>query len=229
MKATAIIVAAGLGKRLGGAIPKQFQNLLGQPLLAHTLSPFEVVQEISEVIVLLPGGWEEHCRREIVEKYGFKKVSKMVSGGKERQDSVYQGLKQVSAQSDLVLVHDGVRPLVTRAMIEASLDVASTYGAAIVAVPLTDTIQRVGSGHIIKETLNREGLWLAQTPQTFRREILLKAFEAAFNDGFCGTDDASVVERAGFEVRVVPGAASNIKVTTPEDLRLAEMLLREGR
>ncbi len=226
MEATAIIVAAGLGKRMGGTIPKQFHDLLGQPLLTHTLLHFESIQEISEIIVLLPEGWEERCRHEIVEKYGFKKISKLISGGKERQDSVYRGLKEASAESELILIHDGVRPLVTRTMIEASLGVASTFGAAVVAIPLADTIKKVVSGHLIKETLSREGLWLAQTPQTFRREILLKAFEAALSNGFYGTDDAALVERAGFEVRVVPGAITNLKVTTPEDFKLAELLLK---
>ncbi len=229
MNVTAIIVAAGLGKRIGQKTPKQFLNLLGQPVLAHTLLPFESVQEISEVIVLLPKGWEEHCRREIIEKYDFKKVSKLISGGKERQDSVYRGLKETSAKSDLIVIHDGVRPLVTKTMIEASLTTASTYGAAVVAVPLADTLKKVVSGHLIKETLKREGLWLAQTPQTFRRDILLKAYDAAFSDGFYGTDDAALMERAGFEVRVVPGAITNLKVTTPEDLRLAEIFLRDSR
>jgi 2-C-methyl-D-erythritol 4-phosphate cytidylyltransferase len=227
MKATAIIVAAGLGKRMGGTTPKQFHNLLGQPLLAHTLLPFESIQEISEIIVLLPGGWEERCRHEIVEKYGFKKISKLISGGKERQDSVYRGLKETSAKSELVLIHDGVRPLVTKVMIEASLGTASAHGAAVVAIPLADTLKKVVSGHLIKETLKREGFWLAQTPQTFRREIILKAFETALSDGFYGTDDSALVERAGFEVRVVPGAVTNLKVTTPEDFKVAELLLRE--
>jgi 2-C-methyl-D-erythritol 4-phosphate cytidylyltransferase len=211
---------------MGGAIPKQFHSLLGQPLLVHTLLPFESVQEIDEIIVLLPVGWKEHCQHEIVEKYGFKKVSKLVTGGKERQDSVYRGLKEASTKSELIVIHDGVRPLVTRAMIEACLDAASIHGAAVVAVPLADTLKKVVSGHLIKETLKREGLWLAQTPQTFRRELLLQAFETALNDGFYGTDDAALVERAGFEVRVVPGAVTNLKVTTPEDLKVAELLLR---
>ncbi len=227
MNVTAIIVAAGLGKRMGEAIPKPFLSLLGRPLLAHTLSPFESVQEISEVIVLLPAGWEERCRHEIIEKYGFKKVSKLLAGGKERQDSVHRGLKETSARSKLIVIHDGARPLVTKAMIEASLDAASTCGAAVVAIPLADTLKKVESDHLIKKTLKRDGLWLAQTPQAFRRKIVLKAYEAAIRDGFYGTDDAALVERAGFEVRVVPGAITNLKVTTPEDLRLAELYLKE--
>jgi 2-C-methyl-D-erythritol 4-phosphate cytidylyltransferase len=227
MNATAIIVAAGLGKRMGESVPKQFLSLLGRPLLAHTLFPFESVQEIREVIVLLPAGWEERCRHEIIEKYGFKKVSKLVAGGKERQDSVYRGLKEASAKSKLIVIHDGARPLVTKAIIEASLDTASTCGSAVVAIPLADTLKRVESDHLIKKTLKRAGLWLAQTPQTFRREIVLKAYEAAIRDGYYGTDDAALVERAGFEVKVVPGAITNLKVTTPEDLRLAELYLKE--
>lgn len=227
MKATAIIVAAGLSKRMGGSIPKQFLSLLGQPLLAHTLIPFESVQEISEVILLIPAGWEEDCRKAIVEKYGFKKVSKLITGGLERQDSVYQGLKEAAARTDLIVIHDGVRPLVTKALIEASINTAATHGAAVAAIPLADTLKQVKSGDFIIETFKRDGLWLAQTPQTFQRKIIQEAYETAFRDHFYGTDDAALVERAGFPVKVVPGSATNLKVTTPEDLRLAEFFLKE--
>jgi 2-C-methyl-D-erythritol 4-phosphate cytidylyltransferase len=226
MKVTAIIVAAGLGKRMGGAIPKQFLSLRGRPLLAHTLAPFEEIREIEEIFLLIPPGWEDHCRKEIVEKYGFKKVSKVVLGGQERQDSVYSGLRETSHDTDLILIHDGVRPLVTKAQIQDSITMAARYGAAVVAIPLADTLKKVGSDGSIKETLRRDDLWLAQTPQTFQKKIILKAYEAAFHEHFCGTDDAALVERAGFEVKVVPGTASNFKVTTLTDLSLAEALLQ---
>jgi len=225
MKVTAIIVAAGLGQRMGETVPKQFLSLLGRPLLAHTLIPFEAVQEVHEAILLTPAGWEDHCQKEIVEKYGFKKVSKLIPGGKERQDSVYRGLQETTANTDLVLIHDGVRPLVTKTQIEASITAATNHGAAVVAIPLADTLKKVGSDGLIRETLKRDGLWLAQTPQTFQRKILLKAYEAAFREHFYSTDDAALVERAGFEVKVVLGTATNLKVTTPEDLRVAELLL----
>jgi 2-C-methyl-D-erythritol 4-phosphate cytidylyltransferase len=225
MKVTAIIVAAGLGKRMGQAVPKQFLGILGKPLLAHTLTPFEAVQAVNEVTLLIPAGWEDYCRTEIVEKYGFKKVSKLISGGKERQDSVYRGLQETAADTKLILIHDGVRPLVTKALIEASITVATSHGAAAVAIPLGDTLKKVGPDGLIRQTLNRDGLWLAQTPQTFQRKTLLKAYETALREHFYSTDDAALVERAGFEVKVVPGTATNLKVTTPEDLRVAELLL----
>lgn len=228
MKATAIIVAAGLGRRVGEATPKQFLPLDGQPLLAHTLIPFESVQEVSEIILLIPAKWENHCRNAVVEKYGFKKVSKLISGGPERQDSVYIGLREVAGNTDVIVVHDGVRPLVTKALIQESIRGAATYGAAVVAIPLADTLKKVTSGGLVRRTLKRDTLWLAQTPQSFQKKIILEAYEAAFNDRFYGTDDAALVERAGFPVKIVPGSPLNFKVTTLEDLHLAEFLLREN-
>jgi 2-C-methyl-D-erythritol 4-phosphate cytidylyltransferase len=229
MIVTAIIVAAGVGKRMGQATPKQFLPLLGQPLLAHTLIPFEAVQEVGEIIVLVPTGWEEHCRSVVIEKNGFKKVSKVISGGKARQDTVYIGLKEAATTSDVVVVHDGVRPLVTEALIQISIKTAADCGAAVVAIPLTDTLKQVTLDGLIRRTLKREGLWLVQTPQTFQKEIILEAYEGAFRDHFSGTDDAALVERAGFPIKIVPGSAMNLKITTPEDFRLAEIFLRDSR
>ncbi|MGH7274609.1 MAG: 2-C-methyl-D-erythritol 4-phosphate cytidylyltransferase [Nitrospiria bacterium] len=227
MKVTAIIVAAGVGKRMGQTTPKQFLPLAGQPLLAHTLIPFEAVQEVREIIVLVPTGWEEHCRSVVIEKNGFKKVSKVISGGKERQDSVYIGLMEAATTSGVIVVHDGVRPLITEALIQISIKTAAHCGAAVVAIPLTDTLKQVTLDGLVKRTLKREGLWLVQTPQTFQKKIILEAYAAALRDHFSGTDDAALVERAGFPIKIVPGSAMNLKVTTPEDLRQAEVLLKE--
>ena len=227
MKVTAIIAAAGVGKRIGQTTPKQFLTLLGQPLLAHTLIPFEAVQEVSEIILLIPTGWEEHCRSVVIEKYGFKKVTKVIAGGKERQDSVYLGLKEASTTTDVIIVHDGVRPLVTEALIKISIKTAANSGAAVVAIPLTDTLKQVTLDGLVRRTLKREGLWLVQTPQTFQKKIILEAYEAAFRDHFYGTDDAALVERVGFPIKIVPGSAMNLKITTPEDLRQAWLFLKE--
>ena len=227
MKVTAIIAAAGVGKRMGQATPKQFLAVLGQPLLAHTLIPFEAVQEVSEIILLIPAGWEEHCRKVVIEKYGFKKVTKVISGGKERQDSVYLGLNEASNTTDMIIVHDGVRPLVTEALIQMSIRTASDSGAAVVAIPLTDTLKQVTMDGLVKRTLKRDGLWLVQTPQTFQKKIILEAYEAAYRDQFYGTDDAALVERVGFPIKIVLGSGMNLKITTPDDLRLSEFLLRQ--
>lgn len=229
MKASAIIVAAGLGKRMGESTPKQFLSLLGRPLLAHTLLPFELSESITEIILVTPEEWKEHCRRAVIEPFGYRKVARLVAGGSERQNSVYLGLKNTSADADIIIIHDGVRPLVTRAMIDDSIATAGQHGAAVVAIPLTDTLKRVGEDHMVVKTLDREKLWLAQTPQTFRKELILKAYESALSHQFYSTDDAALVEESGFPVKVVPGAITNLKVTTPDDLHLAELYLNHRK
>lgn len=226
MKASAVIVAAGTGRRMSHRTPKQFLEVLGKPVLAHALLPFEAVAEVAEEILMVPSGWEEHCRSQIVEKYGLKKVSRILPGGKERQDSVYAGLRATDSRHGIVLVHDGARPLVDAALIRASIQGAVQYGAAVVAVSLGDTLKRAGAEGFVQDTVERKGLWLAQTPQAFRRDILLRAYEEAERRQFRGTDDSSLVERLGVSVRIVEGSARNFKLTTQEDLRLAEFLLQ---
>jgi 2-C-methyl-D-erythritol 4-phosphate cytidylyltransferase len=227
MNVTAIIVAAGLGKRMGEATPKQFIHLLGKPLLAHTLIPFTSVQDIKQIIVLVPKDWQEYCQETVIEKYGFIKVSKLIQGGQERQDSVYLGLQHVDTDVDVVLIHDGVRPLISKSLIEDSVKTAGVSGAAVVAIPSSDTLKEVSSEGLIKGTLSREGLWLAQTPQAFQKKILLEAYETASKDHFYSTDDAALVERIGYPIKVIRGSSTNIKITTPEDLRYAEFVLKE--
>jgi len=226
MDVSVIIVAAGLGRRMGNhATPKQFMPLLGKPLLSHTIIPFESIPKIREIILLVPPGWEEYCRVHVVEAYRFKKVTKILSGGAERQDTVYRGLQEVSPEIEIVAIHDGARPLVTGPLIESCIQMACAYGGALVAIPLTDTPKLVTAEGLVTQTLKRDGIWLAQTPQTFRKEIILKAYESALSDGFYSTDDAALVERIGYSVKIVPGSPTNLKVTTPDDLRLAEGFL----
>jgi len=235
-KVTAIVPAAGSGLRMKGKLPKQFLLLDGVPILVHTLQALERADRIQEVILVVPESHRYFCQTEVVNKYHFKKVSKVIPGGERRQDSVYEGLQAVSFDSEWVMVHDGVRPFVTQDMIGSAIEAAQeAKDGAVVAIPMRDTPKEVSSdvpagqaGHITK-TLDRGKLWLAQTPQIFRRSLFLKAHEAARSQGIYGTDDAALVERLGGYVRIVLGSEENIKVTTPADLDLAEAIIAMRR
>jgi 2-C-methyl-D-erythritol 4-phosphate cytidylyltransferase len=205
-----------------GPTPKQFILIEGKPLLAHTIQRFEDCAAVGEVVVVVPSGKVDYCKREIVERFGFKKVSDCVEGGSQRQESVFRGLD--GARGEIVCVHDGVRPAVTISLISECIETAKGHGAAIAAVPARDTIKRV-EGMRIVATLKREELWEAQTPQVFRREFLVRAYDEAMKQGFSGTDEASLVERLGVPVRIVMGSYDNIKVASFDDLRIVEALL----
>jgi 2-C-methyl-D-erythritol 4-phosphate cytidylyltransferase len=168
----------------------------------------------------------DFCQNLVISRYGFKKVLRLVPGGKERQDSVYNGLKVLHRQNDwdLILVHDGVRPFVTPDEVRRVLQAAGEHGAAILALPAQDTVKKVNRAGQIQKTLNRQDIWLAQTPQAFHASLIWRAFVEAFSREFYGTDEASLLEAMGVPVRVVPGSPFNIKVTTPEDLVLAEAI-----
>ncbi len=224
LKVVAIVPSAGKGERMGKK--KEFLLLGDKPILAHTLKPLENHPQISEVILVIDEKSVEKCKRVIVEKYGFKKVKEVVAGGEERQDSVYNGLKRVAKDCDIVLIQDGVRPFLTEDLITRSIEEAEKHKAAVVAVPCIDTIKFARKENdMALETLDREYLWMAQTPQTFRYEIILRAYEKAGEEKFRGTDDASLVERMGIAVKIVRGSYDNIKITTPQDLILAEAIL----
>lgn len=244
MKTIAIIPSAGMGTRMGSK-KKNYIKLLGVPVLVHTLRAFEAAKGVESVILVAPKADIEFCRRNIARKYRLKKVLMIVAGGKERQDSVARGLKAIIEEGvdgatlpDIVIVHDGARPLVTPELIEAAIKGAKKYGGAVVAVPVKDTIKEA-HGAFIKKTAPREGLRAAQTPQAFRTALLLKAHEKAASDGFTGTDESSLVERLGkggyapfgghapFKVALVPGLYENIKITTPEDLITARRFLEK--
>src|SRR3989338_305398 len=225
MNIAAIIPAAGAGNRMGSMTEKQFLELGGMPVVAHTLSRFQIVKNIHSIYLVVPPDKIEYCRSEIVEKYGFTKVVEIVAGGKERQDSVYNGLLRLNSDIDIVLVHDGVRPFVTEEIIRQSLKEVNECGAVVVATPEKDTVKEVSEDLIIKRTLNRRHLWRIQTPQVFVNDVLLRAFREAMEDGYYGTDEASLVERAGYHVRVIMGSEFNIKITTPEELILGNAIL----
>ncbi|HET6420743.1 MAG TPA: 2-C-methyl-D-erythritol 4-phosphate cytidylyltransferase [Geobacteraceae bacterium] len=228
MRVAALIPAAGMGKRMAAGINKQYLKLGGQPILAHTLTVFEKAAFVDDVYVIVPEDEIPYCRENVIENHGFSKVRRLVAGGRERQQSVYNGLKAVAGlePDDIVIIHDGVRPFVPVETIRRSIEIARLYDGALVAVPVKDTV-KITSEDFVVDTPGRENIWLAQTPQTFRYRIILDAHEKADTDGFLGTDDSSLVERMGKKVRIVIGDYRNIKITTPEDMLLAEAFLNE--
>jgi 2-C-methyl-D-erythritol 4-phosphate cytidylyltransferase len=223
----ALIPAAGMGKRMGASINKQYLQLGGVPIVARTISVFEQCSCIDAIYLVIPADEIPYCREHVVEACGFHKVVEIVAGGKERQNSVMNGLnaiKRRAAGDDAVVIHDGVRPFITQELLRESIDVALSCDGALVAVPAKDTIKTVRDG-VVTGTPPRESLWQAQTPQSFRFNVIHAAHLAAEREGFMGTDDASLVERAGGRIRIVVGDYRNIKITTPEDLILAEAFL----
>ncbi|CAM4251599.1 2-C-methyl-D-erythritol 4-phosphate cytidylyltransferase [Paenibacillus alkaliterrae] len=221
-----VIVAAGRGTRMGTKESKQYLQLGDKPILVHTLELFQSMDLVKEMSLVVGDDDIGRCR-EWVRLYELTKVTAVVAGGKERQHSVHGGLKSLS--TDWVMVHDGVRPLVTTAAVRACCAAAEQSGASVLAVPVKDTIKQVNEAGVIVSTPDRRSLWAIQTPQAFRRVLLLEAHERALADGFIGTDDAMVVERLGTPVTVAEGEYTNIKITTPEDLPWAEFLLAKRR
>lgn len=226
MHITAIITAAGLGRRMGGKLPKQFLELGGQPMICRTLEKFQHAPSIDSIIVTIEKERLDEFRNEILKWWPVEKIKKIVAGGVHRQDSIRQALSAIDWPCDMVAVHDGVRPFVRIEDIEEVIKAAQATGSAILATPLKETIKRV-SGSKVVETVDRAELWGAKTPQVFRRDILAKAYEKAYADNFYGTDDASLVERLGNTVSTVHGDENNIKITTPEDFMLAEILAKQ--
>jgi len=229
VQSVAIVVAGGSGKRMLHDRPKQYVPLAGIPILARTLIPFEKAPSIDRIILVVPDDDRKYVKDEIIDGYRITKVKQVQVGGEARQDSVRKGLEVLDDGDDIVLIHDGVRPFVTQDLIERSIGEAVRSGAVIPVVPAADTVKVVGEDGSIRDTPDRTDLRLAQTPQAFKREIILEAFESACRDGFYGTDDASLVERMGIPVRMIPGLPYNIKITTPEDLLIGEFLLNRGQ
>ena len=227
-KSFALIPAAGMGKRMGASINKQYLQLDGMPIVARTIAVFENSPLINGIMLVIPEEEIPYCREHVVNAYGFTKVIDIVAGGKERQNSVMNGLKaleQHASANDIILIHDGVRPFITPQIIEESIKIAGTREGALVAVPVKDTIKRAINGLVI-DTPDRESLWQAQTPQAFQFDLIYQAHSKALEDAFTGTDDASLIERLGGAVRILRGDYRNIKITTPEDLVLAEAFLK---
>jgi 2-C-methyl-D-erythritol 4-phosphate cytidylyltransferase len=227
MRVAAIIAAAGVGQRMKQETPKPYLLLGGKPILAQTLMAFEAVPEVHEVMVVVNPDDLDYCQEMVITPYGFKKVLRLVPGGKERQDSVYHALKVLQNEEDLeiILVHDGVRPFVTPELVRRVIQGARRHGAAILGWPAHDTLKRVNERGQVLETLVRRDIWQIQTPQAFQATLLWRAFVEAYSRDFYGTDEASLVEELGHPVEVVPGSPFNLKITTPEDLELAEVLI----
>lgn len=224
---TAIVVAAGKGKRMGKGFNKQYIQLQGKPIVAHTLEVFEKSQYIDDIILVVGQEEIDFAQEEIIKKHDLRKVSKVIGGGKERQDSVYEGLLAAKDECEIVLIHDGARPFVQEYMIGKTIDTAKKMGAAIVAVPVKDTIKRVNTQLEVVDTPNRKELWGIQTPQTFQYSLLKRAYDAAREEKVIVTDDSMMVERLGHPVKIVEGSYENIKITTPEDIIIAEEILHK--
>ena len=223
-KISAIVLAAGKGSRMNSTTKKQFMEMNGKPVLWYSLFAFENYG-VDQIILVTGKEDVEYCRKEIVGKYGFTKVTDIVEGGKERYQSVYNGLKKVTG--DIVMIHDGARPLVSGAIIDRCVKGTLEYGACVAGVPVKDTIKILDENKIVTETPDRNCLWITQTPQSFTYELVKNAYDKMqkSNSGNV-TDDAMVVERfSDHKIRFVEGEYSNIKVTTPEDIFIAEMLL----
>lgn len=232
MQVFAILPAAGVGTRMAASQPKQFLELNGLPILVHSLRAFAAVPRVTAIYVAVRRNEMERVEAQVAEhaaEFGFGGRVHVVEGGDNRQESVAHALAALDSQDDdIVLVHDAVRPLVTAEIIGAVIEAAKKYGAAIAGLPAVDTVkqvERTAEGAVIKATIPRAGVVLAQTPQGFRYGVIKKAFDEASADGFMGTDEASLVERAGHEVAVVMGSARNIKITSPGDMELAEFYL----
>ena len=223
-----VIAAGGKGRRMGVGTPKQFLSLGGVPVLERTIAAFHSIRAVREIVLVVPAGCIPRTRA-LVRRAGFSKVADVVEGGRERQSSVFNGLTRCSFRSGVVLVHDAVRPLVGRRTIMSVIRAAGRYGAAVAGIPVKDTIKiesQKRPGYYAR-TLRREELWAVQTPQGFAFPLLWDAHRKVRSSGFIGTDDASLVERMGTPVRIVPGTGTNIKITTPDDRKLAEVLLRK--
>jgi 2-C-methyl-D-erythritol 4-phosphate cytidylyltransferase len=225
LRSVALVPAAGLGLRMGGPVRKQFLEFAGLPLLVHSLRVLQSSPVIDQIVLAVPEADLSYCRSEIVETYGFSKVVNVVAGGQERQDSVRRALAVVDERIDIVVIHDAVRPCVTDTMLRQVVEAAMADGAAIIALPMRDTVKQVGGNRFIERTIDRKPLWLAQTPQAFRRDWLQEAHRKAHAEGLVATDDAYLLEWMGRPVRVVEGSGENIKVTRPEDLAIGEAIL----
>lgn len=210
---------------MGGSVPKQYLSLGGEPLIVHSLRILQAADTVDEIILAVPESDLDYCINELVTQHGFSKVTRVVAGGVERQDSVRRALEQVTEKTEIVLVHDAVRPFLTGQMVSDVIAKADKHGAAIIALPMRDTVKQVGSDQVIQRTVDRHPLWLAQTPQAFRRQWLQEAHRKAHAEGIHATDDAYLVEWLGHSVMVVEGSGENIKVTRPEDIVIGEAIL----
>lgn len=224
-KVAAIILAAGQGKRMKSEVPKQYLKIGDRPLLTYALETFNH-SLIDEIIIVVGKGEIDYCQKEIVEKYHIKKVSAIIEGGKERYHSVYEGIKRLK-DTDYVYIHDGARPFVTERIIEEAYKQVQNSRACVVGMPVKDTIKIVNEEQMVQQTPNRNYVWQVQTPQVFSFELIKEAYEGLFQkEVYNITDDAMVVETVlNYPIKMIQGSYKNIKITTPEDLKIAENFL----
>ncbi|MDO4941318.1 MAG: 2-C-methyl-D-erythritol 4-phosphate cytidylyltransferase [Lachnospiraceae bacterium] len=225
-KIVAIVLAAGEGKRMGSGIPKQYMIIKSRPMVYYSLKTFQE-SEVDEIILVTGIDEIEYCQKYIVDKYKFSKVKKIVPGGCERYESVYMGLQAIE-DADYVLIHDGARPMINQKIVFDSIRGAMKYGACVVGVPAKDTIKVVDEEEYAKETPPRKILWIVQTPQSFQFELVKNAYKKLIESGdTTATDDAMAVEQySGHKVKLIMGSYDNIKVTTPEDVRISRAFFR---
>ena len=223
-----VIVSAGRGSRMKADINKQFLKLKGKEVIAHTIDKFYNNKNIDEIVVVVKEDEADFFRRNIIDKYGYKNI-KIAFGGQERQDSVFNGLKAVNERCDIVLIHDGARPFVTDEIIKNSIECAKKNKCVIVGVPVKDTIKIINKDNEVCDTPNRSTLWSIQTPQVFEYLSIIKAHKIAKEKSYYGTDDSMLMEYLGYNVKVIEGSYNNIKITTPEDLKIGEEILNENK
>lgn len=239
---TAIALAGGQGRRMGTDIQKQYLDISGKPLLYYSLHVFEESEIIDDVVLVVGEGQEEYVRKEIIDRYGFEKVVHIVEGGKERYDSVWAGLQVVQVlqnghvdtaeqEENYVFIHDSARPFVTEAILERSYSKVRECRACVVGMPSKDTVKLVDEHAFAKETPDRNYVWIIQTPQVFETSLIFEAYSRLMREKCIQvTDDAMVVEQMmGLPVKMVEGSYENIKITTPEDLDIAEVFVKRGR
>jgi 2-C-methyl-D-erythritol 4-phosphate cytidylyltransferase len=224
---SAIVLAGGAGKRMNSDVSKQYMELAGKPVLHHSIAAFDSHDEIGEIVVVIRKGEEELFESDIFSKQQFRKNIKIVRGGDERSDSVRNGLSVLDPKSEMVLVHDGARPFLDKNIIGNNISGCREHGACVTAVPSKDTVKIVNSSHEIVETPDRNTVFLAQTPQTFKLEIIREALEKVDKEGISVTDDSMAVESLGVKVQVVEGSYENIKLTTPDDMVVGEAIARK--
>ena len=226
---TAIILAAGRGTRMKSEMNKQYLVLKGKPIIVHTLRVFQDSPFIDEIILVVNKNEREICQTKILDKYQYSKITKVIHGGDERQKSVLNGLMEIEENTEIVLIHDGARPLVTQDMIQRCVEGAKIFGAVSVGVPIKETIKIMTKDKFVSYTPIREDVWITQTPQAFKIDIIKNAHELAIEREIFGTDDAMLVEHMGHKVKMVEGDYENLKITTPEDLITAEAILNYKR
>jgi len=228
-KIGALIPAAGMGARMGSRDPKQFLDLCGRPMLVVTLEKFQNCPCIEGIIIVVPADKVDVCQEEIVGRYHLAKVKQVVAGGEKRQDSVRLGIEASEGRYERVMIHDGVRPLVSGTLIERVADEGRHHRAVITALPAKETVKSVNDDGFVTKTHDRNRVWLVQTPQLFRYEDLIRAHRQAIQEEWeMVTDDASLLEKIGIPIKVIEGSEDNIKVTTPHDLELARLILNRS-